>query len=218
MGNIRKFDLGRIVKDFKVRNFVETGTFHGDAVEYALTFPFQTIWSVEIIPGLAEECRKRFIESENVTIVCGDSVSALKEYIPRVKGNSVYWLDAHFPGADAGLTSYESDDETLRLPLSLELQTIAEARDTSKDVFILDDLRIYEDGNYEKGSVPEDAAPSGPRNIDFVEELFGRTHKIIRSYSDEGYLILFPQRKYFWKHFSFARLTGREVDEDPYLL
>ncbi len=218
MGNIRRFDLERIIKHYKVRNFVETGTFHGDAVQYAINFPFKLIWSVEIVPELAAECKERFHEIKHVTIVCGDSVASLKEFIPALEGNAVYWLDAHFPGADAGLTSYESEDEDLRLPLALELYTISKSRDTSKDVFILDDLRIYEEGKYEKGNVPEDASPAGKRNIDFVLEIFGRTHKIIRSYIDEGYLVLLPKQKYFWKHFSFQRLAGKAVEEDPYML
>ncbi len=218
MGNIRKFDLGRIINHYKVKNFVETGTFYGDGVAYALQFPFKKIWSVEIVPDLARKCMKKFIEHNNVTIVCNESVSALKHEIPQLKGPAVYWLDAHFPGADAGLTGYLSDDESLRLPLAEELRIIAANRNTSHDVFILDDLRIYEDGNFEKGNVPEDALPSGMRNTSFVEELFGNSHKIIRCFADEGYLLLFPKRRYYWKHFSLAGFLKGTVPTDYYLL
>ena len=217
MGNIKRFDLGRIIGDYHIKNFVETGTFHGDGVAYALQFPFQKLWSVEIVPQLAGECRSRFVNEDRVSIVCRDSVTAIKQHLPTLTGPAVYWLDAHFPGADAGLTSYESENEDIRLPLALELAAIAQSRNTSKDVFILDDLRIYEDGAYELGNVPKDARPFGERNIHFAEKLFGVSHKIIRSYRDEGYLILFPRKAYFWKHFSIPGLFGKEVEDDPYM-
>lgn len=218
MGNIRKFDLRAIIKGYKVKHFVETGTFRGDGVAFAVNFPFRTIWSVEIIPELAEECSKRFEENPRVTIVCGESVSALSAYLPTLRGPAIFWLDAHFPGADAGLSSYESGNENLRLPLSLELQAIAKARNCANDVFIIDDLRIYEEGDFENGEVPRDAVPSGARSIAFVESLFEKTHKIIRSYRDEGYLIVLPRKRYFWKHLSIRQLFNKQVVEDPYML
>src|SRR5690606_16356901 len=144
--------------------------------------PFDKVESVEIVPELAQKCRERFSGNDKVIIHQSDSVTALQQRLPQIKGNILFWLDAHFPGADAGLQSYEGEAENIRLPLEEELRTIASLRKKNRDVFILDDLRIYEDGNYENGNVPADALPVGSRNIDFVIELFEPTHRIMRLY------------------------------------
>ena len=50
-------------------------------------------------------------------------------------------MDAHFPGADVGLSSY-GDDEDIdkRLPLKKELETIVAKRDISNDVIVIESL------------------------------------------------------------------------------
>src|SRR4051812_8384691 len=102
MGRLNRFDLNRIKKDFKIDYFFETGTFYGEGVAYALQTPFDKIFSVEIIPQIAEEARNRFNHSSNIEIITSNSFSALETVLPVVKGNIIFWLDAHFPGADAG--------------------------------------------------------------------------------------------------------------------
>ena len=98
MGTIRRFNLVRLIKEYKATNFFETGTFRGDGVDYALNFPFLQITSVEIIPEIANEAKERFSNNNNVKIITADSVSALKNELPAIKTNCVFWLDAHFPG------------------------------------------------------------------------------------------------------------------------
>ncbi len=197
MGFINRFDLTRIMKEYNIDSFFETGTFRGDGVEYALRSPFAKIISVEIISEIAAEARQKFLLQDNVNIITGDSLSILEKELPKLTGNCLFWLDAHFPGADAGLTAYDADtEESVRLPLSKEVETIRRLRPGFHDVLILDDLRIYEDGPYINGNVPADALPRQDRNTNFIYKNFSATHVILKSYLDEGYILIFPKTKY----------------------
>lgn len=193
MGSISRFNINKIATDYHCLHFVETGTWKGDGVAYALQTNFTRIISIEIIPGIAEEAQKRFQHNKNVRIVTGDSVPVLSRELPLLQGNCIFWLDAHFPGAEEGIRRYDAEnDEDRRLPLEKEIGIIRVSRPHFKDVLIIDDLRIYEDGPYENGNAPADTLPKANRNIDFVTSHFGTTHHISRLYRDEGYIILTP--------------------------
>ena len=194
MGFINQFDLSRIIRDYNISYFFETGTWKGDAVEYALQFPFKKIISAEIIPVIAAEAKTRFETETRVVIIEASSAATLSAELPSLPGNCLFWLDAHFPGADAGLEEYDAIlNEDIRLPLENELTIIHQFRKDYQDVFIIDDLRVYEDGCYENGNAPSDTLPKKNRNLDFVNRLFGTSHSILKSYKKEGYLMLLPK-------------------------
>ncbi|MBD0364645.1 MAG: hypothetical protein ICV53_00865 [Flavisolibacter sp.] len=219
MGQIQRFDLTRIIGEYNTRYFFETGTFLGDGVGYAAESPFNKIISVEIIPEIADKAKLRFKDSDKIEIIEGNSFMALENELPKIKGNCLFWLDAHFPGADAGITAYDADgNEDIRLPLAKELAIIKRLHSSYKDVLIIDDLRIYEDGPYAKGNVPADALPKIDRNIDFIYKHFGNTHLILKSFLDEGYVLLFPKMKYYINRFRLQNLfKGTPFKEDYYL-
>lgn len=208
MGSLGRFDLKRIVTEYNTPNFFETGTFLGDGIAYALKAPFAKIISVEIIPEIAVKAGSRFQFEEKVEILNSDSFSAMEHQLPMLTGNTFFWLDAHYPGAGAGLADYASggDDETLRLPLIKELELICRYRRKYQDVLILDDLRIYEDGPFQNGPVPFDALPRGRRSTDFVYQYFSATHYIFKSFIDEGYILLFPKKMYDRRQFKWSDL------------
>jgi hypothetical protein len=219
MGSIRRFDLNRIIREYKTHYFFETGTFMGEGVEYALQSPFKKIASVEIIPEIADKAKRRFSTSEKVEIVENNSANALAIKMPDIKTNCVFWLDAHFPGADAGIKGYDDNiNDTLRLPLINEIEIIHRLRKNFQDVMIIDDLRIYEDGPYENGNVPGDALPVTDRNIDFIYKYFSASHVILKCYLDEGYILVFPKFKY-WKRMLINKLfMKKRVKENFYLV
>lgn len=198
MGSIRRFDLKTLAKQYKADYFFETGTFWGDGVQYALDASFIKLISVEVMPEIAEKARLRFQGVTNVEIVEADSVKGLASKIGDLKGNCIFWLDAHFPGADAGLKPYDENmNDDFRLPLAREIETIARLRKKYNDVLIIDDLRIYEDGPFENGNVPQDALPASDRNIKFIYKHFRWSHVVVKSYQDEGYILLYPRWKYY---------------------
>ena len=59
---------------------------------------------------------------------------------------------------------------------------------------MIDDLRIYEDGPFESGNWDERSKYGGD-GIEFIENIFDKTHYIVRSYNAQGSIILFPVEK-----------------------
>jgi hypothetical protein len=206
MGFINQFNLSRIIRDYSINYFFETGTWKGDAVAYALQFPFEKIISAEIIPAIADVAISRFQQEPRVKIVNANSTDALFAELPTLDGNCLFWLDAHFPGADAGLAQYDAiQDEDIRLPLEHELTIIHDLRKNYQDVLIIDDLRVYEDGPFENGNAPADTLPGVNRDLQFIDRLFGKSHLKMKTYRLEGSILLFPK--------TATRLTRSFLDD-----
>ncbi len=197
MGSISRFNLNKIIKEYNTIYFFETGTGQGYGIEHAVKSPFKKILSTEIVPQLAKKASKKFTLFAQVSILESDSIKALTNELPNLNNNCIFWLDAHFPGADAGMKKYDAmDDESIRLPLENEINLIKKIRRGFNDVFIIDDLRIYENGLYQHGNAPLDTRPRDSRNIDFIRQQFSRSHLIAKLYLDEGYLLLLPRAIY----------------------
>jgi len=186
MGELNQHDLSC----FGCNVFIETGTGKAVGTSYACTFPqFRELHTIEIMPQL-HEYSKSTINDPRLTFHLGNSVDTIKAILPKLDKNDrvLFWLDAHFPGADYQLAPYKYDAESM--PLNIELQTICGERDTRNDTFIIDDLRLYEEGSYELGSATLPLKKSG---IGFIEELLGKSHSIKRDYRHQGFLILTPK-------------------------
>lgn len=214
MGKLKRFNLSRIKEEYDIEFFFETGTWRGDGVNYALKTGFKKIVSSEIIPSVAEMAQKRFSNESNVEIIIGNSIEIMESRLDTLPGNCLFWLDAHFPGAEEKLNDYNTtDDENVRLPLKREIELIKEKRKGYKDVLLIDDLRIYEAGPYKSGNLPESILPPGIRNIDFVYTAFADTHIIKKSYREQGYLMVFPKhhKKYTPDIISRIKNTIRQV-------
>lgn len=178
-----------------IREMVETGTGKGESVSFASN-SIHRIYSFEINAQVFEEAANRFITNKNIRIYNVESVFGMKKIFKyyNFREPILFFLDAHFPGADFGHAGYgDEKDEKIRLPLQSELETIVQLRgkDIRKDVFIIDDLRIYEDGPFEAG--PWDLKEQlGGHGIDFVYDLFAETHYIEKDYRYQGFLLLTP--------------------------
>ncbi|MBU3714013.1 MAG: hypothetical protein FGM46_03605 [Ferruginibacter sp.] len=197
MGSLRRFDLKRIISEFKIEYFFETGTWRGDGLCYASQFNFKALFSSEIMPEFANSSSLRFQNDLRVNVILNNSIDALQLTLPDIDGNCIFWLDAHYPGADEGINDYnEFADEKIRLPLEKELDIIVQRVNKFQDVILVDDLRIYELGRYDYGNISENIIPPKVRNIKFIERLFSETHEIMRSYNDEGYVYLLPKNKF----------------------
>lgn len=184
------------ILNYNIENFIETGTGLGDTIDYVIKNVRRNVnvYSIEIHQEIAERARKRFLGNENCTIINGNSYEVLRSLTPELKGNSIFFLDAHFPGADFGYTKYSDNIEyDTKLPLEKELQLICSLRDTKSDIFLIDDLRIYEESNYEMGNWPKEngAVHTG---IDFIYNLLGNTHDIQKHYFFSGFITILPKK------------------------
>jgi len=196
MGNLNHFNLISYIEKYNIKFLIETGTWHGAAVDYGLTFNFEKIFSIELLKEYYDGCVKKFKNNASVILLNEASPTGLKKILnENVVGNTIFWLDAHLPNFyDISISSDYTKDKELLIPLEEELKIIIDNKNTLNDVFIIDDLRIYETGNFQKGEWSK-VIDSGQGGIDFIFDLLGETHDIQRIYDDEGYILCTPKNK-----------------------
>jgi hypothetical protein len=195
MGHLNAFNIPQLINDFKLSHYVETGTGEGLTLSQALTFNFKSLHSIEIDKYMYDLIIQKFIDPR-LNLHLGLSRDVLPQILSKLKGeNILFFLDAHFPGSDfrtgpgyiESVSLYGHD----ALPLRDELEIILKIRSESKDVFIVDDLRIYEDDNYETGNWKE-RKNLNIENSSFVYDLLKKTHSIQVDLKQQGYLLIKP--------------------------
>ena len=197
MGQLNEaIQIKNVLDFYDIKNFIETGTGQAEVVQTVIEADDTlNVHTIEVIPEIYDKNKINFSYLKDVNWHLGTSFDILPEILPDLKGTTLFWMDAHFPGADFGLSSYgDEKDDDKRLPLKKELETIVENRDVSNDVFVIDDLRIYEDGPFGDGNW-EDREKYGGDGIEFIEELFDETHYVVKSYNAQGSILLFPVSK-----------------------
>ena len=200
MGEITAFDLSVLKNKYEIKNYVETGTGEAVSLQYALKFGFSKYYTVDIDEDLIHRAIGICAGLADIDFICDLSTNALIKLIPQLSDEpTLFFLDAHFPGADFHKISYE---ESMRkymhdsLPLKEEVSIILNNRDISKDVFVIDDLSIYENGQYdsfvwtyqwlqEELGLQTDAI--------FLYESFMETHNVQKDTRHQGYLLATPK-------------------------
>jgi hypothetical protein len=194
MGELFIHDLKPYIDKYRCTTFVETGTGVGTGVIHALKHEFKKLYSIEIMEELWTKCKQN-IKDDRVELLNCNSLDGLEKILEEVKDeNSVFfWLDAHFPGADFHFNDYDhlKDQPHLHMPLRNEIELIKKARPDAKDVFIIDDLQIYEDGPFELLNQPF-KDKYGELGIEFITEAYETSHNFARDYRHQGFLILTP--------------------------
>lgn len=195
MGHLAAFDVPAYRQAYGLTQFVETGTGCGDSLLHALSCGFASCASIECDALTAAYARGR-IAAETIrqaSILEGDSVALLPRLAQHLRpAPTLWWLDAHFPGSYRGVAIDAKAPRAETMPLQSELYAICANRDVTRDVFLMDDLRIYERGHFAHGDMGDDV--SWPvTGCAFVEELLGSTHAIARDYREEGYLVCLPR-------------------------
>lgn len=191
MGSLTNFNsfknVQSLVDKHKITNFIETGCFRGNSLSFALKLNgIKKFYSCDIDPEAVEYCRSRFKEDSRLTIYNFESVKFLKKILPMIEGNCLFWLDAHLPDFDKTSGQVYIDNK-FNFPLEKELKVIRELSDQyCSDVIIIDDLRIYEDGDFEGGNW-EDRQKFQKTNISFLEKY---DYNIEKFYQQEGYILL----------------------------
>lgn len=115
--------------------FVETGTFYGDGIQFALNSGYEKVISIELVDKFYEIGKQRFINNNKVEIVKGDSGVILGDIINKYHIPITFWLDGHFSGGDTGLGVKE-------FPILEELEFIKN-HDIKKHVILIDDVRCW---------------------------------------------------------------------------
>jgi hypothetical protein len=131
---VKRAAVTRHAHQWKLENFIETGTFEGDMVE-AQRAVFKKIISIELDNRLAAAAQCRFAACPHIQILNGDSATMLAEAMRLIPDAALFWLDAHYSG---GVTARGE----LETPIMQELSLIAEQRQ-GNDVILIDDARLF---------------------------------------------------------------------------
>ena len=198
MGELYFFRLAEMIKAFGADTFFETGTGFGLGVQVARTVPFNLIFSVEIVAAEVERIRPAFSSDRRVQLLIGRSIDLMPQILPKIPGNMIFWLDAHFPGAHHHIQKYDSEkDIDTRLPLEKELSLIRQLRPGKRDVILIDDLRIYEQDKFEWGNLSDIGQQGlGKYDCNFLYSTFQDTHDAHRFLNHSGYLALIPKSQF----------------------
>lgn len=189
--------LPGMVKDHGLVTFFETGTGMGDTLVYVKDH-FRWVFSMECYDDLYKQAKARFADNPRIQVLKGFSGTDLSSvlYKRAIQEPTMFFLDAHFPGADYHYESYESElIEQKRMPLKWEIQQIVNVKNIYHDVFIIDDLWFFEQGNFGAGPCPiRKDLLAGSDTITVIEKLLKRTHIIKRDYRYQGFLIFLPKQ------------------------
>ena len=196
MGELASFDIATAIATYDLRHLVETGTGVGKGLSFACGFPFTSLWSSEIEPAVLNAAMDICVD-ERVTLFLGPSDRML-DCLWRLPTDEriLFWLDAHFPGAQWGYHGYADEkNEAIRLPLRSELEMIKQHRPLNDDVIIIDDARFWLDDAFENGPIHPQILSCRPAElgIGFIHDLFGETHRIDVLLNQEGFIILSPK-------------------------
>jgi hypothetical protein len=206
MGTIGDFDLKNIRRNTGIGTFIETGTLYGHGILEAHRAGFYDIHSIEIEPTLAKKAKEKFADYPYVSIYEGNSFNVLEEILPTINRDAFFWLDAHFPGADAHLISYEeckNIEYDTNLPLEREIDLISKRIGKYNDIIVSDDLWLYEDIKI-KGvgfnehckmnnhNVTREEIVKG-KDLSFLYDKFKDTHDFQKVYKHQGYLVTKPK-------------------------
>ena len=126
---------------YAINQFVETGTFLGDTIEFFKN-SFAKLISIELAADLADRARKRFEKDEHVTIISGDSGKILKEMVKNFSEPMLFWLDGHYSSefylGEEFIKTARTDIDT---PIKEELLAILSSE--FGHFILIDDARLF---------------------------------------------------------------------------
>lgn len=201
MGELHIFDLSGLKNQYNCKNYIETGTGIGVCLRHMLNYEFKQYYSIDLDGELIEQAKINFPQS-NITFIHDYSTNGLKELIPKLseKDPIMFFLDAHFPGADFGKMSYEKSIREFKeeaFPLINEIKMIKSIRDIKNDVFIIDDWKLYdpeikcEDPHWEYKELQNELNLNTPKES--ILELFQDTHNTELNLRHQGFLFVTPK-------------------------
>jgi hypothetical protein len=191
MGYIREMPILELKREFNLTASIETGTQWGEGTFFLHHHFPEMVYTIEIDPLRWNRVYDATFNVQNVRCILGSSPESLNTLLPSlVDDNILFWLDAHFP-------SDNYDEQTFRdintFPLQRELEAILRHRSGlwrkgRKDVIIIDDARIYQNGEFELGNLEYCF------NDNYFLEAFAETHDLMVDYRQTGYYILTPKK------------------------
>jgi len=117
--------------------FVETGSFNGGGISWALDSGFKNVVSIELSELYYNKCKELYKTKDNVFLYLGDSSIILGDIIRSINTPMTFWLDGHYSGGDTAIGKYNS-------PLMQELDIIKD-HPIKTHTILIDDMRCWND-------------------------------------------------------------------------
>jgi hypothetical protein len=131
---IKQKALRALAREYRLKVFVETGTYYGAMVIAMLTY-FDRLYSIELSPGLFALAEAYFRGHRKVVLVKGDSSRELQGIVRAINEPALFWLDGHYSGGPTA----RGDLDT---PIMAELEhVLGDAR--HEHVIAIDDARLF---------------------------------------------------------------------------
>ena len=131
---VKSDTIKKYANDYKIKVFVETGTYLGDMVD-AVKKIFDLIYSIELSNDLFLKSSYRFKHYKHINIIEGDSSKELIKISSQIDKPAIYWLDGHYSG---GITA--KADKIC--PIYEELEAIFNSK-VSGNIILIDDARLF---------------------------------------------------------------------------
>jgi len=178
LGDLSSKRLDKFFLLDKISNFVETGTYRGAGVHWALSKSFDSIITIEYAKALADRAAQLFEYEDSVCVRHGHSPDILAEIIPSLTTPTIFYLDAHETGGWGA--EWKIDNPC---PLVDEISTIiSNFYDINELIIVLDDERVL------NGLV------EGYPNIDTLSEMLSKLG-LTSCYLDDS--AIFCAKKWF---------------------
>lgn len=87
-------------KAFPNKYFVETGTYKGQGLDWAMRDSFEEFRTIELHPEFYETVKRKYSSKSNVKCYQGDSGEILYEVIKDINDPITFWLDGHYSGGN----------------------------------------------------------------------------------------------------------------------
>lgn len=134
--------LKKLKSTFQSDTFFETGTYRGATTLNAAAF-FNQVYTVEVYKPLFKRAQKKFRSHSNIHSYLGNSAEVIATAGKKIKGNTLFWLDAHYSGEGTGkLESVNSGSAQAMTPIREELAAIHSAG-ISNCAILIDDIRGF---------------------------------------------------------------------------
>lgn|GEM_PF-2070511 len=198
MGYLKDFDLEQLCERHGCLYLVSIGAGRGRTPGVLDALSFRHAYVIEPQHQQALVSAIQYSSNRDMTIMASKALNGLREVLPQIPADApvIFWHDAHDPSPQQAEASFDPAKLAgYQLPLEQELRLIKASRDISRDIFLVDDIRLYEDAAYEQPELPEGTPPLNPavRNLNFVADILGATHRIERRLSGTGALCAFPK-------------------------
>lgn len=168
---------------YSVPVFIETGTFTGESLAYALTLDFSSWHSVDLSLEHYRRAATRFGGVQGLTLHHGDSAIVLPEILASLVTPAFFWLDAHWCFLDTARGPKDC-------PVLEELAAIAEheRRTGIEHLILVDDVHVFGTGPESPCIVTDDVvfvpeADWTEITLERAQDILGR-HKQFRVWGD----------------------------------